>query len=118
MIEGGGADWDHEDLLENHWVNELEIPDNGMDDDDNGFIDDYDGWNATNGTDDIPGGNHGTQVSSMIGSVGNDMIGVADHSWQSMYHFTVGLPVEDPRLTTFPAYHHLEDNRRSGEMEP
>ena len=29
---------------------------------------------------------------------------MASHDWQSLYHFTVGGPVEDPRLTTLPAY--------------
>ena len=34
------------DLIGNHWVNDAEIPGNGIDDDENGFVDDYDGWNA------------------------------------------------------------------------
>ena len=50
IIDTGG-DWDHEDLLANAWVNEDEIPDNGMDDDDNGFIDDVHGVNLNNGDD-------------------------------------------------------------------
>ena len=29
---------------------------------------------------------------------------IASHEWQSFYHFTVGAPVEDGRLTTLPAY--------------
>jgi len=40
-----GVDTDHEDLKENLWVNEGEIPGNGIDDDDNGYIDDMHGWN-------------------------------------------------------------------------
>ena len=31
-------------------------------------------------------------------------LGIADHSFQSLYHFTVGVPVEDTRLTTEPGY--------------
>ena len=42
----GGVDLSHEDL--NFWKNTLEIPFNGIDDDGNGYIDDYDGWNAYN----------------------------------------------------------------------
>ncbi len=32
------------------------------------------------------------------------LLGIAGHAWQSLYHFTVGAPVEDPRLLTLPAY--------------
>lgn len=41
----GGVDPQHEDLKENMWVNVNEIPDNGKDDDGNGYIDDIHGWN-------------------------------------------------------------------------
>ena len=34
----------------------------------------------------------------------HDVLGIADHSFQSLYHFTVGVPVEDTRLTTEPGY--------------
>jgi hypothetical protein len=32
------------------------------------------------------------------------VFGIASRDWQSRYHFTVGGPVEDKRLTTLPAY--------------
>lgn len=41
----GGVDVNHEDLKDNIWMNEDEIPDNGIDDDNNGYIDDVHGWN-------------------------------------------------------------------------
>ena len=44
-----GFDLDHEDLKGNYWVNEGEIPDNGIDDDKNGYIDDTYGWNFIGG---------------------------------------------------------------------
>ena len=34
----------------------------------------------------------------------HEAFGMASRDWQSLYHFTVGGPVEDPRLTTLPAY--------------
>ena len=34
----------------------------------------------------------------------HDLLGIRDHSLQSLYHFTVGGPVEDTRLTTEPGY--------------
>jgi len=46
-----GVDFYHEDLKDNMWVNPLEIPDNGIDDDKNGYIDDIHGWNFIGGTD-------------------------------------------------------------------
>ncbi len=41
----GGVDIKHEDLKGKIWVNKGEIPDNGIDDDNNGYIDDVNGWN-------------------------------------------------------------------------
>lgn len=40
-----GFDSRHPDLRDNLWKNEDEIPDNGIDDDNNGYIDDTEGWN-------------------------------------------------------------------------
>ena len=34
----------------------------------------------------------------------HEVLGIADHSFQSLYHFTVGMPVDDSRLTTEPGY--------------
>jgi SagB-type dehydrogenase family enzyme len=34
----------------------------------------------------------------------HEVLGIADHAWQSLYHFTVGIPIEDRRLTTDPGY--------------
>ena len=44
-----GVDIDHEDLKEVIWVNDDEIPNNGIDDDHNGYIDDVNGWNFIGG---------------------------------------------------------------------
>ncbi len=48
-----GVDWEHEDLDDVMWVNEDEIPNNGLDDDKNGYVDDVHGWNFIGG----PSGN-------------------------------------------------------------
>ncbi len=40
-----GVDYEHEDLDDVMWVNEDEIPGNGIDDDNNGYVDDIHGWN-------------------------------------------------------------------------
>lgn len=81
VIEGGGAAWNHEDLIANHWVNTAETDGNGIDDDGNGYIDDYNGWNSGNNTDNIATGDHGTGVSGMIGARGNNSTDAAGINW-------------------------------------
>lgn len=71
----------HPDLSPNHWKNEGEIPNNGIDDDGNGYIDDYNGWNVATNTDQIGTGGHGTQVAGMIGAKGNNNLGVVGANW-------------------------------------
>ncbi len=82
VVEGGGALWSIPDLVDNHWVNIHEIPDNGIDDDNNGYVDDYHGWSVGTANDEVYGsGNHGAQVSSMIGAKGNNNTGVVGVNW-------------------------------------
>lgn len=50
-IIDSGVDEEHEDLKDVMWINEDEIPGNGMDDDKNGYIDDIYGWNFIGGKD-------------------------------------------------------------------
>jgi thermitase len=77
-----GIDWNHPDLKANLYVNENEIPDNGIDDDGNGFIDDVHGWNfAANTNNSNDDHNHGTHCAGTIGGVGNNEIGVVGVAW-------------------------------------
>lgn len=86
-----GANRNHPDLQGNLWVNEAEIPDNGIDDDGNGYVDDYDGWNPTTGNDNIPSEGHGTTVSGMIGARGNNGQFVTGINWDiKIMHVEVG----------------------------
>ena len=75
----GGADWTHEDL--NCWINTREIPNNGIDDDNNGYVDDYRGWNAYNHNGYVGANHHGTHVSGIIGAVGDNETGVCGVNW-------------------------------------
>ncbi|WP_303919973.1 S8 family serine peptidase [Draconibacterium sediminis] len=73
----GGVDYQHEDLAANMWTNEDEIPGNGIDDDNNGYIDDFYGWNFVMGVPTIVPHEHGTHVAGTIAAVNNNGIGVA-----------------------------------------
>jgi subtilisin family serine protease len=77
-----GVDYNHPDLTSNIWTNPGEIPDNGIDDDGNGKIDDVNGWDFVNDDNDpIDGAEHGTHVAGTIAAEGNNSIGIAGVSW-------------------------------------
>lgn len=84
-----GIDLTHEDLI--FWKNHAEIPDNGIDDDGNGYIDDFHGWNANDDSDEIPTDNHGTSVAGIIAANGNNGIGIAGISWNTQIMPLVNL---------------------------
>jgi serine protease len=67
-----GGDLNHPDLIANNWINLHEIPGNGMDDDNNGYVDDVYGWNFSSNNNNVDGGSHGVNVAGMIGAVGNN----------------------------------------------
>ncbi len=52
-----------------------------------------------------------TGIGCFFDDVMHQILGIEDHSWQSLYHFTVGRPIDDPRLKTLTAYFHLESPR-------
>lgn len=80
VIEGGNLN--HSDLIDNAWLNYHEIPNNGIDDDANGYIDDYRGWNVDTETDaGLASNNHGTGVLGMIGATGNNNLNLTGINW-------------------------------------
>lgn len=80
-IVDDGIDLSHPDFEGNLWVNHHEIPNNGIDDDMNGYTDDYLGWNTEFNNDSVDIGAHGVSVSGMAGAKGNDGIGVTGVNW-------------------------------------
>ncbi|MEL7123029.1 MAG: S8 family serine peptidase, partial [Bacteroidota bacterium] len=77
-----GLDQTHQDFEGNLWVNYDEIPNNGIDDDNNGFVDDVRGWNAFFDNDDIySDAVHGTTVTGVLGAKGNNGVGIAGIMW-------------------------------------
>ncbi|MEL6922417.1 MAG: S8 family serine peptidase [Bacteroidota bacterium] len=86
-----GFDTEHSDLQPNHWINHAEIPDNNIDDDGNGYVDDYEGWNSYTENDNmglIKG--HGTPVAGIVGAKGNNGIGVSGVNWDVELMLVVG----------------------------
>ncbi|PIQ33519.1 MAG: hypothetical protein COW63_05595 [Bacteroidetes bacterium CG18_big_fil_WC_8_21_14_2_50_41_14] len=78
-IVDGGSDLNHEDI--NFWKNRFEIPNNNIDDDLNGYIDDINGWNAYNHNGNIPLYNHGIHVTGIAAAIGNNGLGVTGINW-------------------------------------
>ena len=77
-IVDSGIDLNNSDLKDNLWTNPKEIPNDGIDNDSNGYVDDINGWNFVNlnnkPQDDYY---HGTHVAGIVGAVSNNNIGVA-----------------------------------------
>ncbi len=70
----------HEDL--NYFVNYNEIPNNSIDDDGNGFVDDYWGWSVYDSNDSVYGSaSHGTHVAGIAGAKGDNGKGIAGVCW-------------------------------------
>ncbi len=89
-----GIDFQHPDLADKMWINSGEIPDNGIDDDNNGYIDDVYGWDFFNNDSSIchyeynethdaylnassDNDNHGTHCAGIIAASANNSIGIA-----------------------------------------
>ena len=87
-----GVDYNHPDIKPNLWTNPGESgldaagkdkSSNGIDDDHNGFVDDWHGWNFVNDTNNASDDNeHGTHVAGTIGANGNDGVGVVGVNWK------------------------------------
>ena len=76
-----GFQLSHPDLAGRIWMNTGEIEDNGIDDDNNGYIDDYLGWNARIDSDNHEEFSHGTGVAGIIGAAGNNNNFIAGINW-------------------------------------
>lgn len=94
-IIDSGIDYRHDDLAPKAWRNPREIPENGLDDDGNGYIDDVYGWDFTDAPniqaegDYLEGDNepidesgHGTHVAGIAGAMPDNGIGIAGVAWE------------------------------------
>src|SRR3989339_454561 len=86
-----GISFEHPDLKTNLWKNDGEVADNGVDDDENGFVDDAFGWDFVDDDND-PGPDasedanpdavsHGTVIAGIIGAQGDNRTGVSGVMW-------------------------------------
>ena len=108
-----GFDIDHEDLAPNLWVNEDEIPDDGIDNDNNNFVDDYYGWNFELNSD-TPGNSigttrHGTNVAGIAAARGDNDTGISGAVWDVKILFMSGLRNAAQIIN---AYAYIEQTRR------
>ena len=86
----------HEDLSENIYINPDEIANDGVDNDNNGFKDDINGWNIRTslGTHDVK--SHGTNILGVLGAKGNNQKGISGVNWNvKLLPVTVGNFVSD-----------------------
>lgn len=73
----------HDDIVDNMWINRGEIPGDKIDNDGNGYVDDYLGWNVETNSDQVNiDDRHGTQVAGIIGASGNNGKGVSGINWK------------------------------------
>jgi subtilisin family serine protease len=81
VIDTGVDGW-HPDMTSNLWINTAENPTNGVDDDSNGYIDDYYGYNfAGPASDPCDSGSHGSHVAGIVAATGQNRIGIIGAAW-------------------------------------
>lgn len=123
-IIDSGIEYDHPDLEQNIWINYGEIPDNFIDDDQNGYIDDWMGWDFTetdivdamgdfrerdnDPRDDL---GHGTHIAGIISAQTNNHLGVSGTTWfarcmnlRAGFRTTLGGYLEDDDVSAAIVY--------------
>ncbi|PID79309.1 hypothetical protein CSB20_10795 [bacterium DOLZORAL124_64_63] len=104
-----GVDVLHPDLADNMWTNPGEVPDNGLDDDGNGYADDIHGWDFGQGDADpmpqrmpdamgLDVAFHGTHCAGIASATTDNNLGVAGAGWNCSL-MALKLPDEDGNMT-------------------
>jgi len=105
----GGFYLPHKDLT--FWKNYAEIPGDSIDNDNNGYIDDVNGWNAYTNTPLLSTNNtHGTHVSGTVGAIGNNSMGVTGVNWSVKVMPVMGSSETESVVVT--AYNYILKQRK------
>lgn len=104
-----GFEVTHTDLKPNIWYNRAEIPNNKIDDDKNGYVDDYQGWNFELASDIHSPLLHGTNCAGVIGAKGNNSVGVTGVNWNVKLMILSGI-VDDDKIIA--AYNYAINQRK------
>lgn len=114
-----GIDIEHRDLKDNIFVNTAEIPGNNIDDDNNGYIDDVNGWDFAHHDktvfDSANDDAHGTHVAGTIGARGNNAAGVVGVNWDvQLLPLKALTPEGASDATLLEAYNYAKMMRQRG----
>ncbi len=104
-----GIDVTHPDFANNIWSNPNEISGDGIDNDDNGYIDDSQGLNIQEGNDLHPLIDHGTKVAGIIAAKGNNSIGIAGINWNVKVLFLSNVSNVAEIITAYDYVYDLKD---------
>ena len=105
-----GTSANHPDLVPNLWHNYQDIPNDGIDNDGNGYVDDFFGWNSWTMTDEHPYDGHGTKVTGVLGARGDNGVGISGVNWNIKV-----MPVSFVKAnfaTYFKAFDYILDQRK------
>lgn len=108
-VVDGGTDLTHPDI--DYWKNYAEVPGDSIDNDANGYTDDYDGWNAHNMNGIIPSYYHGTHIAGIIGAKGGNLQGVAGVNWHVKIMPVVATSYTDAEVMR--SYSYVFDMRKA-----
>jgi subtilisin family serine protease len=105
-----GFDLFHEDIIDNAFNNPGEIPDNNLDDDNNGYIDDYYGMFTLTENDSHPVEMHGTATAGIMAASGNNRKGISGVLWNTKILYISGI---DSEAQVIKAYDYIYEMRKA-----
>ncbi|MBK8722824.1 MAG: S8 family peptidase [Saprospiraceae bacterium] len=103
VSEGNCLDYNHPDLINNIYINKKEVPDDNIDNDGNGYVDDYYGISLItyNGNITCSSNLHATKVCGIIGAKGNNTKGVSGVNWNVKMLFIRDSGKEDKVIESY-----------------